>query len=106
MKFRVTLVRRKPWPEFMPRNPFLASIDVLKPVPCTATYRTWEFEARSERAVRRLLKEAREQNLPVALDPFAGSGALLDAAYRKGMRGVGFDVDELVRRDVPTRDNL
>lgn len=61
--YRVELVRHVPLVD-MPRNPFLASIDVLKPIPCSTTARVWEFEAKNEREVRRLLKEAFEQNLP------------------------------------------
>lgn len=34
----------------------------------------------------------------LAVDPFAGSGALLDAAHAAGMTCVGFDVDPLVAR--------
>lgn len=61
--YRVKLARRVPLVD-VPRNPFLACIDVLKPIPCSTTYREWEFKARSEREVRRLLKEAQEQRLP------------------------------------------
>lgn len=61
--YRVQLVRHIPIVD-MPRNPFLASIDVLEPIPCRTVTREWEFEARSEKEVRRLLKEAFDQRLP------------------------------------------
>jgi hypothetical protein len=60
--YRVKLVRRVPL-DPIKGNPFLLAIDVLKPVPCRATYRQWEFEAKNEAEVRRWLKAAQKQRL-------------------------------------------
>lgn len=57
--YRVQLVRHIPLVD-MPRNPFSLGIDVLKPIPCRAIYREWEFTARSEKQVRRLFDEAQK----------------------------------------------
>jgi hypothetical protein len=61
--YRVTLARIESL-EKTSRNPFCLGIDVLKPVRCRVTTRVWEFEARSERAVRRFFKQAVDQRLP------------------------------------------
>lgn len=61
--YRVQLLRHIPLVD-MPRNPFSAHLDVLKPIPCRTMAREWEVEAKSMKEVRRLLKEAQEQDLP------------------------------------------
>jgi hypothetical protein len=81
--FRVELVRHVPLVD-MPRNPFSAAIDVLKPIPCTTTARVWEFEAKSEREVRKLLDEAFKQNLPNVRGFHLGSITRLPKQVRKG----------------------
>ena len=58
-RFRVAVERRLFSPGERPRNPFLAGIP-----PMGATHeksvRTWVFEARNEKHVRQLLKEAHD----------------------------------------------
>lgn len=45
------------------RNPFLVS-DVFQMEPRRVLVREWEIEAKNEREVRRLLKEAQDADLP------------------------------------------
>lgn len=61
--FRVELQRRLFRPGESPTNPFLGGI----PRPGTThevSIRRWEFEAKSEREVRKFIKEAFDHDLP------------------------------------------
>lgn len=60
--FRVELDRVDRLAGERDHNPFLRDIWSLPPV--HKTVRSWEFEAKNEAEVRKLLKEAYEQNLP------------------------------------------
>lgn len=60
--FRVELDRVIHTPGERDHNPFLRDIWNLPPV--HRTVRSWEFEAKDEAEVRKLLKEAIAQNLP------------------------------------------
>ena len=61
--FKVELDRRIFAPGEIPRNPFLAGMPQLGATH-EVSVRAWEFEAKDEKEVRRLLDQAYKQDLP------------------------------------------
>lgn len=64
MKYRVSLERILPGPAI--RNPFTAfrTAETFYGATCKVLVRTWELDATDEADVRRLLDEARAENVP------------------------------------------